>query len=129
MNHRRPPDVPNPVRYGPAHAVTLEPDGLLADLTTGGTEGAATFAVNSLHNQAIDRLGHEVSIEALAPDGTIEAIRVGDRRRFALAVQWHPEWHTSSTPHYHALFAGLGAACHRFRGTKVGSSFTAHAGD
>jgi putative glutamine amidotransferase len=67
--------------------------------------------VNSLHNQGIDRLGGELLVEARAPDGVIEAFRVGDARRFALAVQWHPEWQVMSNPFSRALFAAFGDSC------------------
>jgi len=31
-------------------------------------------------------------VEAWAPDGTIEAVRVANGPGFALGVQWHPEY-------------------------------------
>jgi putative glutamine amidotransferase len=45
--------------------------------------------VNSLHHQAIDRLGDGLIATAHSPDGTIEAIELPGRAVFA--VQWHPE--------------------------------------
>ena len=42
------------------------------------------------HHQAIGRLGRGVEAVGWADDGTIEAAVVTGRR-FALAVQWHPE--------------------------------------
>ncbi len=48
--------------------------------------------VNSLHGQGVERLAPGLRIEALAPDGLIEAFSVEAARRFALGVQWHPEW-------------------------------------
>jgi putative glutamine amidotransferase len=64
--------------------------------------------VNSLHSQGIDRLGEELAVEARAPDGVVEAFRVRAARRFALAVQWHPEWKVMSNPFSRALFAAFG---------------------
>src|SRR5216110_998426 len=66
--------------------------------------------VNSLHSQGIDRLGPELEVEARAPDGVIEAFRVRSAQRFALAVQWHPEWKVMSNPFSRALFAAFGEA-------------------
>ena len=37
---------------------------------------AATIEVNSLHHQGIDRLAPGLAVEATAPDGTIEAVRL-----------------------------------------------------
>ena len=58
------------------HDVELTPGGRLQALL-GGT---ATIQVNSLHGQAIDRLAPACVVEALAPDGTIEAVSVRMRR-------------------------------------------------
>ncbi len=47
--------------------------------------------VNSLHHQAIDRLGNELEIEAwCAADDIIEQVRLRDHP-FAVGVQYHPE--------------------------------------
>jgi putative glutamine amidotransferase len=106
LDHRDDETQPLEVQYGPAHEVTLEPDGVLRALPG----AAARVRVNSLHSQGIDRLGEELAVEARAPDGVIEAFRVRDARRFALAVQWHPEWQVMSNPFSRALFATFGEA-------------------
>ncbi|HJX21488.1 MAG TPA: gamma-glutamyl-gamma-aminobutyrate hydrolase family protein [Steroidobacteraceae bacterium] len=105
LDHRDDETQPLEVQYGPAHAVTLEPGGVLRALAL-----SDTIQVNSLHNQGIDRLGAELAVEARAPDGVIEAFRVRDAQRFALAVQWHPEWKVMSNPFSRALFAAFGQA-------------------
>ncbi len=46
--------------------------------------------VNSLHHQAIDKLGAGLSICAKSEDGYIEAIQY-DANPAVFAVQWHPE--------------------------------------
>ena len=51
--------------------------------------------VNSLHHQAVDRLGKGLTVSALAEDGTVEAIELTGHP-FCLALQWHPE-HLSAT--------------------------------
>jgi putative glutamine amidotransferase len=106
LDHRDDESQPLEVQYGPAHEVTLEPGGLLRTLA-GGRE---RIEVNSLHSQGIDRLGGELAVEARAPDAVIEAFRVSAARRFALAVQWHPEWRVMSDPFSRALFAAFGHA-------------------
>jgi putative glutamine amidotransferase len=105
LDHRDNAQQPLEVQYGPAHEVTLEPDGLLFRLA-----GVAHVRVNSLHAQGIEHLGPDLIVEARAPDGVIEAFRVKDAQRFALAVQWHPEWQVMSNSFSHALFAAFGAA-------------------
>jgi putative glutamine amidotransferase len=104
LDHRDDESQPLEVQYGVAHEVTLEPGGLLRTLA-GGRE---RIEVNSLHSQGIDRLGRELAVEARAPDGVIEAFRVAGARRFAVAVQWHPEWQVMSNPFSRALFAAFG---------------------
>lgn len=95
-------------RFAPKHDVTLS--GSLARII-----GAEHIQVNSLHGQAIDQLAPGLIIEATAPDGTIEAVRVADARNFAFAVQWHPEWEVTHFPDRQALFAAFGAACEAYR--------------
>ncbi len=96
-------------RYRPKHAARLS--GGLA-----GIIGTAAIEVNSLHEQAIDRLATGLVVEATAPDGTIEGVRVADAPGFAYGVQWHPEWRFAEQPASVALFAAFGAACRAFAG-------------
>lgn len=49
----------------------LRRDGLLA-----GILGRDETTVNALHNQGIDRLASGLAVEATAPDGIIEAVRI-----------------------------------------------------
>src|SRR6266446_3051679 len=104
LNHRSPkgsPDGP----YGPAHAVVLTPGGLLASLTA-----AAEVMVNSLHSQGIDRPAPKLRIEALAPDGQIEAVSLPGAR-FVVGVQWHPEHKVLENPFSSALFSAFARVC------------------
>ena len=73
-------------------------------------DGVTQIEVNSLHGQGIDRFADRLAVEALAEDGTIEAVSVPDARGFALAVQWHPEWQLLENPWSRRLFAAFGAA-------------------
>jgi putative glutamine amidotransferase len=93
------------VQYGAAHEVTLASGGALHKLT-----GVARLTVNSLHHQGVRELGPGLIEEARADDGVVEAFRVRDARRFALAVQWHPEWKARDNPFSRALFAAFGDA-------------------
>jgi putative glutamine amidotransferase len=72
-------------RGEPAHEVTVEAGSKLAAIV-----GGSTAAVNSRHHQAVDRVGDGLVVSARAEDGTVEALERADKR-FAVAVQWHPE--------------------------------------
>lgn len=67
------------------HAVDIA-EGSILGLAT----GAGRLDVNSLHHQAIDRLGDGLRVTARAPDGIIEGVESTDDW-WVLAVQWHPE--------------------------------------
>jgi putative glutamine amidotransferase len=67
------------------HAVDIDEDSILGLAT-----GAGRLDVNSLHHQAIDRLGDGLRVTARAPDGIIEGVESTDDW-WVLAVQWHPE--------------------------------------
>lgn len=104
-DHRDDESQPLEVQYGPAHDVILELGGTLRALA-----GNDRLLVNSLHSQGIDRLGSGLMVEARAPDGLIEAFHVSNAPRFAVAVQWHPEWQATRDPFSKALFAAFGSA-------------------
>lgn len=103
--HHEDSSAPLDVQYGPAHAVTLAAGGLLAGIAGGGR-----IIVNSLHHQGVRTLGAGLVEEARADDGLIEGFRVREARRFALAVQWHPEWKAQENPFSSALFNAFGDA-------------------
>jgi putative glutamine amidotransferase len=69
----------------PAHGVRVEDGSRLARIL-----GKNQVAVNSRHHQAVDAVGERIVVSAKAEDGTIEGLERTDRR-FAVAVQWHPE--------------------------------------
>ena len=94
-------------RYGPAHSVALTAEGLLAELA-----GAAEIMVNSLHGQGIDCPAPDLLVEAVAPDGQIEAVRLPGAR-FVVGVQWHPEYKPLENPFSRALFRAFAQACDR----------------
>lgn len=80
------------------HAVRIEPGSRLGRIVGKGAE------TNSLHHQAVDRLGRGLAAVAWAEDGTVEAIE--DRGSEIVAVQWHPE-QMPDRPEQMRLFAWL----------------------
>jgi putative glutamine amidotransferase len=90
--------------FGPRHAVAVT--GMLARIV-----GASEIMVNSLHSQAIDRPAPGLAVEAVAEDGTIEAVFGADTPGFVLGLQWHPEWRYLEHPASIAIFRAFGEAC------------------
>ena len=90
------------------HDVEVAPASLLAKIT-----GSGAFGVNSLHHQAVSRVGLGLRPVAWAPDGVIEAVESTDDD-LLLAVQWHPELLADHLPHA-LLFAWLAEAARTAR--------------
>jgi putative glutamine amidotransferase len=107
MDHRPGPGTVEE-KYAPTHLVALS--GYLARII-----GSTNILVNSLHGQAIDMPAPGLVVEAVAPDGTIEAVRVEKARGFALGVQWHPEWGYADDSASLALFRAFGEASHTYQ--------------
>jgi putative glutamine amidotransferase len=84
-----------------AHIVNIEPHSNLASIL-----GAAAVQVNSWHHQAINRPADGLTVVAHSPDGIIEAVEI-PQHRFAIGVQWHPEWLYDKRPEMKRLFAAL----------------------
>jgi putative glutamine amidotransferase len=104
LNHRSRKDLPDGP-YGPAHSVMLTAGGLLVSLA-----GTSEVMVNSLHSQGIDRPAPGLYVEAVAPDGQIEAVSLREAR-FVVGVQWHPEYKATDNPFSSALFSAFAEAC------------------
>jgi putative glutamine amidotransferase len=109
-DHRDRDDDPLEVQYQVAHDVFIEPGGVLERLL-----GTDRIAVNSLHGQGVNRLAPRLRVEARAPDGLIESFSVPDAPGFALAVQWHPEWHAEDNPVSMRLLGAFGDAARAYR--------------
>lgn len=88
------------------HEVVLPPDTRLYGILG----NADTALVNSLHHQAVNRLGKGLTITALSRDGFVEAMETTDDS-FCLAVQWHPEHMSHRHPAQQALFNAFVQAC------------------
>ncbi len=101
-------------RYAPVHEARILPGGLLEKLLAPGP-----VTVNSVHGQAVHRLAPCLRIEALAPDGVIEAIHAPDAPGFNLGVQWHPEWQAAGNPVSETLFHAFGDACRAYRDQRL----------
>ncbi|MGH9325443.1 MAG: gamma-glutamyl-gamma-aminobutyrate hydrolase family protein [Terriglobia bacterium] len=81
VNHRQPGG-----RSELTHSVTVtDPDSRLAQVFQGSER------VNSLHHQAIRRVGHGLKVSARSEDGLVEAVELAGDGPYLLAVQWHPE--------------------------------------
>ena len=88
-----------------AHPVVVERDSRLHALL-----GAEELRVNSLHHQAVSRPGEGVRLVGWAPDGIAEAMELPGRR-FAIAVQYHPEELVETDALSRRLFAAFTEAC------------------
>jgi putative glutamine amidotransferase len=88
-----------------AHQILVDPETRLAAIM-----GAGAHAVNSRHHQAVERVGAGLRVSATSiPDGVIEALERNDRR-FAVAVQWHPEDQVRKDATQKKLFEAFAAA-------------------
>jgi putative glutamine amidotransferase len=87
--------------FGHSHEVSLAPGGVLARAFE-----AERLKVNSVHYQAVGRLGEGLSVEARSADGLVEAVAAPG----VLAVQWHPEWRPSENLQSQTFFRLLGRA-------------------
>ncbi|MEK9899268.1 MAG: gamma-glutamyl-gamma-aminobutyrate hydrolase family protein [Rhodospirillaceae bacterium] len=82
-------EQPNP-RDEPGHSVSIKSGTLLHRIVE-----TDSLDVNSAHHQAAKDASDQIVVNAVAPDGVIEGIEATDRR-FALGVQWHPEYKVSA---------------------------------
>lgn len=118
IDHSTPMQPSARVRQGKAHMIRISPHSWLHRIA-----GAAEIAVNSLHNQGIDRLAPGLVAEAVAPDGTIEAVRVERSAGFAVGVQWHPEYDFETDAISRRIFEEFGAAvCARAAGDQLSAA-------
>ncbi|MBT9289307.1 gamma-glutamyl-gamma-aminobutyrate hydrolase family protein [Prosthecodimorpha staleyi] len=105
MDHRAPISDHQDERYAIRHRIEIVPGSCIGRIME-----SDEIAVNSLHRQGIAELSPRLAIEATAPDGTIEAVRVADAAGFAVGVQWHPEYWVGSDNASSRLFQAFGAA-------------------
>lgn len=104
MNHHSPEDWEYDERYAPLHKVTLAGDSPLRAIFR-----QETFAVNSLHYQAVDQVATRLAVEAVADDDTPEAVSLRGHP-FAVGVQWHAEYRPDLSPPNRRLLEAFGGA-------------------
>jgi putative glutamine amidotransferase len=113
LDHRATPSEDVSVRYGPAHKIAITPGGFLERIL-----GKSETMVNSIHRQGIRKLAPALAIEAVAPDGIVEAVSVKGAKSFAFGTQWHPEFRAADNPDSVKLFSAFGQAVRAYRASK-----------
>jgi len=114
IDHSTPSQPCARMRQGKAHPVRITPGSWLHRIA-----GAGEIAVNSLHNQGIAELAPGLIAEGIAPDGTIEAVRVvstckGPIHGFGIGIQWHPEYDFETDAVSRRIFTEFGDAVTEF---------------
>jgi putative glutamine amidotransferase len=105
LHHHAPDDVSFDAMFDHRHPVELADSGMLAS-----AYGKRALDVNSVHYQGIGQLADGLTVEALAPDGLVEAYSARPNGAPLLAVQWHPEWGCENDPDSQTYFRLLGKA-------------------
>ena len=107
LEHKQPEN-----RHQATHSVTVtDPESKLAGAFRGSCR------VNSLHHQAVKRLGRGLRVTAHSEDGLVEAVEAADEYPFLMAVQWHPE-ELVSEPEQRKIFEEFVAKCREAAGRK-----------
>ncbi|MCD2180038.1 gamma-glutamyl-gamma-aminobutyrate hydrolase family protein [Rhizobium sp. C1] len=112
-DHRRREVPDRDVQYEIHQTVVVKEGSCLA-----GALGAGAFKVNSLHRQAISQAAPNLAVEAVAEDGTIEAVSVIGAKAFAVGVQWHPEYWVGKDAPSNALFTAFGEAVRAYQASR-----------
>lgn len=88
-----------------AHPVRIEPNTQLHEILK-----VERMEVNTAHNEALKTLPETVTLNAWAPDGIVEGVEL-PRYRFAIGVQWHPEFFIKKEGPNLRLFQAFLSAC------------------
>ncbi|MBB4566546.1 gamma-glutamyl-gamma-aminobutyrate hydrolase family protein [Rhizobium leucaenae] len=112
-DHRKLPNVDRDTMYSIRQSVFVKEGSCIA-----GVIGPGEVRVNSLHRQAIAETAPRLQVEAIAEDGTIEAVSVIDAKAFAVGVQWHPEYWAETDSPSRKLFAAFGDAVRDYAASK-----------
>lgn len=113
LDHRRPVSDDPDERFAIRQEISIEP-GCGLETILGGTRAQ----VNSLHRQAIGELAPRLTVDAMASDGTVEAVSVKDAEAFAVGVLWHPEYWTRTDATSRLLFEAFGDAVRDYAASK-----------
>ena len=70
----------------PRKNVNIEPDSQLEEILD-----RDSTKVNSLHHQAVDRLGDDIEVNARDDHSVVQGVE-GEEDRLIIGVQWHPEF-------------------------------------
>lgn len=70
------------------------------------------ITVNSLHHQAVDKLGPGLTVSAVSEDGFIEGVEVF-LHPFCVGVQWHPEHMSKNSAAQQGIFDAFVEACRK----------------
>ena len=105
IDHRKPQTEDRDEAFAIRHTIKVKDGSCLASIIGGGE-----VRVNSLHRQAISKLAPRLAVEAVAEDGTVEAVSVIGAPGFAIGVQWHPEYWVGSDIISDKIFAAFGDA-------------------
>jgi len=105
LDHRAPKSESVDVRYAPSHSIAITQGGMLERILR-----KSETRVNSIHRQGIKVLGAGLNVEAVAPDGVIEAVSVKGASSFAFGTQWHPEFKAVQNSDSVKIFAAFGDA-------------------
>jgi len=99
-------------RQEPTHTILVtDPESGLGAIVQGACR------VNSLHHQAVKRLGRGLKVTARSEDGFVEALESAGEYPFLMAVQWHPEEMVSNSVEQREIFVRFVAKC-RERATR-----------
>jgi len=85
--------------------LVTDPDSSLGSIVQG------TCRVNSLHHQAVKRVGHGLKVTARSEDGFVEALESAAEYPFLMAVQWHPEEMVSDSAEQREIFVHFIEKC------------------
>ena len=118
-DHRARQNIAFPERYLPSHPLYICQGSWLEGVLLSRGIVPSGLHVNSLHGQAIDKLGQSIVVEATADDSTVEAIRVGDASALTIGVQWHAEWYIQETPLHAAIFDEFRQACLKRQASRI----------
>lgn len=92
-------------RSGSIHPVSVDKNSILYSILK--TEN---IDVNSMHHQAIDKVGAELTVTAKSVDGYVEAIELCNYP-FCIGVQWHPEHMSKKSAEQRKIFTAFVSAC------------------
>jgi putative glutamine amidotransferase len=81
--------------------------------------GCDEMIVNSLHSYLIDELAPGLLAEAVAEDGTIEAVSVREAPGFNLGTAFHPEYWAGSDPSSTKIISAFGAAARQHAASRA----------